>query len=72
VYSSNARRWISLAMIDTRLAGDGDQVELVWGEPDGGSRRPVVERHRQTVVKATVAPSPVVSKMREGYRPYLA
>jgi vanillate/3-O-methylgallate O-demethylase len=72
VYSSNARRWISLAMIDSRLAGDGDQVELVWGEPDGGSRRPVVERHRQTVVKATVAPSPVVSKVREGYRPYLA
>jgi glycine cleavage system aminomethyltransferase T len=72
VYSSNIRRWISLALIDTRIANEGDQVELVWGEPEGGSFRPVVERHRQTVVKATIAPSPVTSKIREGYRPYLS
>ncbi|MFV0644851.1 MAG: aminomethyl transferase family protein [Sphingomonadaceae bacterium] len=72
VYSSNQRRWISLALIDPRKANNGDTVELIWGEPDGGSHRPVVERHRQTTVKATVAPSPVESKIREGYRPYLA
>ena len=71
VYSSNMRRWISLALVDASVV-DGDQVELVWGEPDGGSNRPVVERHRQTNVRATVAPSPVAAKVREGYRPYLS
>jgi vanillate/3-O-methylgallate O-demethylase len=72
VYSSNARRWISLALIDETAVQDGDTVELTWGEPKGGSNRPVVERHRQTKVRAVVAPSPLVSKMREGYRPYLS
>lgn len=70
VYSSNVRRWISLALVDASV-NEGDSVEVVWGEPNGGSHRPVVERHKQTVVKAIVAPSPVASKVREGYRPYL-
>lgn len=72
VYSSNVRRWVSLALIDKTNVSEGDTVDIVWGEPDGGSKRPLVERHRQTVVRATVAPSPVASKVREGYRPYLA
>jgi vanillate/3-O-methylgallate O-demethylase len=72
VYSSNVRRWISLALIDTTKVSEGGTVEIVWGEPDGGSSRPVVERHRQTVVRATVAASPVASTVREGYRPYLS
>lgn len=71
VYSSNVRRWISLALVDDSVA-EGDTVEVTWGEPNGGSLRPVVERHRQTQVRATVAPSPVSSKIREGYRPYLS
>jgi vanillate/3-O-methylgallate O-demethylase len=72
VYSSNARRWISLALVDAAKASDGDKVEIVWGEPEGGSNRPVVERHKQTKVRAVVAPSPVTSKVRENYRPYLS
>jgi glycine cleavage system aminomethyltransferase T len=71
VYSSNVRRWISLALVDASSVTDGDTVELTWGEPNGGSNRPVVERHRQTKLRATVAPSPVAAKVREGYRPYL-
>jgi len=70
VYSSNARRWMSLALIDETAAREGDSVELVWGEPDGGSHRPLVERHRQTTVRAQVAASPLAAKMREGYRPH--
>lgn len=72
VYSSNLRRWISLALLDAASVADGDTVEVTWGEPNGGSNRPLVERHRQTTVRATVAPSPVASTMREGYRPYLS
>ncbi|SLK09059.1 vanillate/3-O-methylgallate O-demethylase [Novosphingobium mathurense] len=70
VYSSNQRRWISLALVDDSVV-EGGTVEVTWGEPNGGSNRPVVERHRQTQVRATVASSPVPSKIREGYRPYL-
>lgn len=72
VYSSNVRRWISLALVDADTVSEGDEVEVVWGEPEGGSPRPVVERHRQTVVRATVAPSPVASSVREGYRSHPA
>ncbi|MET3762265.1 aminomethyl transferase family protein [Sphingomonas sp. UYEF23] len=71
VYSSNQRRWISLALVDAARVADGDVVEIVWGEPEGGSPRPIVERHQQTRVRAIVGPSPVVSQIREGYRPYL-
>ncbi|MEZ5897662.1 MAG: hypothetical protein R3C51_14845 [Parvularculaceae bacterium] len=68
VYSSNIRRWISLALIDETKVSEGDKVELIWGEPDGGSIRPVVERHKQAVVRAVVTASPVQSKIRETYR----
>jgi glycine cleavage system aminomethyltransferase T len=72
VYSSNARRWISLALLDPSVVKEGDTVELTWGEPGGGSNRPLVERHKQVTVRAVAASSPVPSKIREGYRPYLS
>ncbi|GLT02708.1 glycine cleavage system protein T [Sphingobium jiangsuense] len=72
VYSSNLRRWISLALIDERHAQTGGEVEVIWGEPDGGTRRPLVERHRQAIVRARIAPSPVEAHVREGYRPQSA
>jgi len=57
-YTGNIRRLISLAMLDLTKVGIGDEVEIVWGEPDGGSRKPRVERHRQTRIRATIAPAP--------------
>ena len=57
-YSSNVRGWISLAMIDESRLAYGDQVELVWGEPNGGSASPSVERHSQTTIRATVTERP--------------
>ena len=65
-YTINERRLLSLAMVDVRHAQPGQRVEIVWGEPDGGSRKPQVERHRQTRVRATVAPAPYSSSVREG------
>ena len=53
-YTSNVRAWFSLAMIDTAHAVDGTEVVVVWGEEDGGSDKPVVERHVQTEVRAVV------------------
>ncbi|MWB78275.1 aminomethyl transferase family protein [Pseudooceanicola sp. 216_PA32_1] len=36
----------------------GTEVLITWGEPNGGSRKPQVERHEQTTIRATVAEVP--------------
>jgi vanillate/3-O-methylgallate O-demethylase len=64
-YSSNVRGWISLCMIDEHAVHHGDEVALVWGEPDGGSANPAVERHAQTHIRATIGPKPF-SEVTEG------
>lgn len=58
IYSSNVRGFLSLSMIDEGKFNYGDEVELVWGEPDGGSSNPAVERHTQTKIRAKVGPKP--------------
>ncbi len=64
IYSSNTRSWISLGSLDDD-AQVGDEVELTWGEPNGGAETPFYERHTQTTVRATVIPRPF-SELREG------
>lgn len=54
VYTANVRSWFSLAMLDEDVA-DGSDVTVVWGEEDGGSRKPIVERHTQTNIRAKVS-----------------
>jgi glycine cleavage system aminomethyltransferase T len=54
VYTTNVRCWFSLAMVDESVE-DGTEVTVVWGEEDGGSRKPIVERHVQTNIRATVS-----------------
>lgn len=72
VYSSNIRRWISLCMLDESVAQAGNELSIMWGEPNGGSAKPVVERHIQTEVKATVAPCPISVDARETYKSWAA
>jgi hypothetical protein len=69
IYTSNFRRWISLAMVDEEISASGTELTIVWGEPDGGSRKPNVERHVQTEVRAIVGPCPIADEAREQYRP---
>ncbi|HWK14400.1 MAG TPA: aminomethyl transferase family protein [Rhizobiaceae bacterium] len=57
-YTSNERKMLSLAVVDNAYAEIGTELELLWGEPDGGSRKPQVERHAQTRIRVTVAPAP--------------
>ena len=71
VYTSNGRVWISLSMVDEALSAPGTEVSVVWGEPDGGSSKPVVERHVQTTVRATVGPCPFSDDARTSYRPHV-
>ena len=42
-------------MIDEKEAIDGTEVTIVWGEEDGGTAKPTVERHVQTEIRARVS-----------------
>ena len=68
-YTYNERAMLSLGCISEELSAPGTQVTLVWGEEDGGSTKPTVERHSQVMVRATVAPAPYGQVAREAYRP---
>jgi glycine cleavage system aminomethyltransferase T len=63
-YTSNESKMLSLAMVEKEYTTPGTEVVLVWGEPDGGSRKPHVERHVQTQVRATVGPVPYAESVR--------
>jgi vanillate/3-O-methylgallate O-demethylase len=68
-YSSNESSMLSLAVVDLEQSEPGTEVTLVWGEEGGGSAKPVVERHVQTEIRATVAPAPYAEVVRASYRP---
>ena len=68
IYSANERAWLSLAIVAPEHAETGTELAVVWGEPDGGSAKPGVERHRQVTLRATVHPWPIHEAAREGYR----
>ena len=70
-YSSNESSMLSLAMVDIDQSEPGTEVTLVWGEEDGGSAKPVVERHVQTEIRAIVAPAPYAEVVRASYRPQI-
>ena len=40
---------------------------LVWGEPNGGTRKPTVEPHVQTELRAVVSPVPYAEVARKVY-----
>jgi vanillate/3-O-methylgallate O-demethylase len=68
-YSSNESSMLSLAIVDNDVE-EGAEVTLVWGEEGGGSEKPVVERHVQTEIRATVSPVPYAEVVRASYRPH--
>jgi glycine cleavage system aminomethyltransferase T len=69
-YSSNEGKMLTLAMIDLEYADPGHEVTFVWGEPDGGTSKPTVERHVQTEIRAIVSPVPYSEVARKEYRKY--
>lgn len=68
VYSANERAWISLAMVRADLAAQGSKVSILWGEANGGSKKPHVEPHVQMDVGAEVHPWPIHAAARQTYR----
>jgi vanillate/3-O-methylgallate O-demethylase len=65
-YSYNERAMLSLAIVDCDVE-IGTEVTLVWGEEDGGSVKPVVERHEQAELRAVVSPCPYSEVARTSY-----
>ena len=64
--TANEKRGLSLATVD-RDVPIGAEVRVVWGEPDGGSRKTTVEPHEQLAVRAVVSPVPYAVTARQEY-----
>lgn len=54
VYSVESNAWISLASIEEDFSASGQELTVTWGEPNGGSKKPTVERHVQQHVRVVV------------------
>jgi vanillate/3-O-methylgallate O-demethylase len=53
-FTVNLGGWISLASVDTALAMDGVEVQIVWGDHDGGRSNPTIPDHEPVRIRATV------------------
>jgi len=67
-YSENERSALSLGVVNSDVEV-GAEVRIIWGEPDGGSRKATVERHEQLAVRAIVSPAPYSAPARRNYQP---
>lgn len=65
-YSYNEKSALSLATIDHEIPV-GTELRVVWGEPNGGTRKTTVEPHKQTEVRVVVSPVPYSKVARETY-----
>jgi glycine cleavage system aminomethyltransferase T len=66
-YTANEGKMLTLAMLDEEFAVPGTEVDFIWGEPDGGTSKPTVEKHNQVTIKAVVAPVPYSEVARTSY-----
>jgi vanillate/3-O-methylgallate O-demethylase len=65
-YSANERAGLSLATVDPDVPV-GAEVKVIWGEPDGGSKKTTVQPHEQFEVRAVVSPAPYSKVVQESY-----
>lgn len=66
-YSSNERRGLSLAIVDPDVP-EGTELRVVWGEPEGGTKKTTVEPHRQFEARVVVSPVPYSTVARAEYQ----
>jgi len=64
-YSYNERCLLSLGVVD-QAVNVGDQLTLMWGEPDDTAKTST-ERHRQAKIRVRVVPTPFSSQARVNY-----
>jgi vanillate/3-O-methylgallate O-demethylase len=65
-YSANEKHCLSLATVDHEIE-EGTELRVVWGEPDGGTRKTAVQPHRQKDVRVIVSPVPYAKVARLEY-----
>lgn len=65
-YSHNERCGLSLGWVDADIP-ENAVLTLTWGEENGGTAKPPVERHVQTEVRVRVAAVPYSKAAREHY-----
>jgi vanillate/3-O-methylgallate O-demethylase len=65
-YSNNERSMLSLGTVDPDIKV-GTELTLVWGEPNGGTKKPTVERHKQLEIRVVVSPVPYSKLACETY-----
>jgi vanillate/3-O-methylgallate O-demethylase len=65
-YSYNERTVLALGVVDPDV-NVGEELALTWGEENGGTAKPTVERHEQIDVRVRVSPVPYSSVARETY-----
>ncbi|KRA25464.1 glycine cleavage system protein T [Microbacterium sp. Root61] len=65
--TANEKRGLSLATVDADLPV-GEEVRVVWGEPNGGSKKTTVQPHNQLAVRAVVSPVPYAVTARNEYQ----
>jgi vanillate/3-O-methylgallate O-demethylase len=65
-YSYNERTALSLGVVDPEI-NVGEELTLVWGEENGGTKKTTVERHKQLDVRVTISPVPYSRVARETY-----
>jgi vanillate/3-O-methylgallate O-demethylase len=65
-YSANERAGLSLATVDPDVPV-GAEVSVIWGEPDGGSKKTTVQPHEQVAVRAIVSSAPYSKVVQESY-----
>ncbi|WP_299951176.1 aminomethyl transferase family protein [uncultured Ruegeria sp.] len=51
-YTTAVGGWFSIGIINEVDVEFGQEVEIVWGEPGGGTLKPTVEPHEQTTIRA--------------------
>jgi len=66
-YSSNERKMLTLAVLDEEYTEPGVELTLVWGEENGGTAKPLVEKHVQKKIRAVVSPVPYAEVARKQY-----
>ncbi len=65
-YSSNEKHCLSLATVDHEIE-EGTELRVVWGEPDGATKKTAVQPHRQKDVRVIVSPVPYAKVARLEY-----
>ncbi len=65
-FSYNERSMLSLATVDPDVQL-GNEVKVLWGEENGGTKKTTVEPHQQIEIRAIVSPIPYSKTAREEY-----